>query len=82
MDPECMKITDPLTICVAANGRGASNVAIPHVPRRINCETLADARSVAHRSAAHRRLCELVVHDAYCRAIQREIVHDRSPSAV
>ena len=77
-----MKITDPVTICVDPNGRGAWSVAIPDAPRRITCENLEDARRVGHLSVADGRQCELVVHDAYYRVIGREIVHDRSPSAV
>ena len=77
-----MKITDSATICGHPNGRGAWNVAIPDVPRTITCETLEDARRLARLSATDGHLCELVVHDAYYRVIQREIVNDRIPSAV
>lgn len=41
-----------------------------------------DARRVAHLGIADGRQCELVVHDADYRVIGREIIHDRSPSAV
>ena len=71
-----MNITDPVTISVDPNGRGAWNVASPDLPRPITCETLEDARTVAHLNAAHGRRCELVVHDAYHRVIEREILHD------
>ncbi|HET7051215.1 MAG TPA: hypothetical protein VFI54_23315 [Solirubrobacteraceae bacterium] len=77
-----MKITGPVTISVDPNGCGAWNVASPDVARRITCETLEDARTVANLNAAHGGRRELVADDAYHRVIRREILHDGSSSAV
>lgn len=82
LDHEGMKITDPVTISVDPNGRGAWNVAVPDVPLKVACDTLEAARTLAHLNAAHGRRRELIVHDAYHRVIQREILHDGSSSAV
>lgn len=79
-----MNRTTPLTVWVDPNGRGAWDVALPDEPRRLTFQTLEAARNVAHRrSAASRHPCELIVHDAYHRVIQREIIDGGSaPSGV
>lgn len=58
--------------------RGNWEVMLSDQRDRITCETLAAARRLAHRYAAHRHPCELVVFDAYHRVLQHEIIdhHD------
>jgi hypothetical protein len=81
VDPEYMKSTTPIAICVDPNGRGAWDVALPDEPRHLTCQTLEGARNLAHLNAASRHPCELIVHDAYHRVIQREIFDGgRDPS--
>jgi hypothetical protein len=78
-----MNIKSPLTVWVDPNGRGAWDVALPDGPPHLKCDTLDAARKVAQLSAASRRPCELIVHDAYHRVIQRVIVDGGSgPSGV
>ena len=78
-----MNRTTPSTVWVDPNGRGTWDVAVPDEPRHLTFQTLEAARNVAHRSAASRQPCELIVHDAYHRVIQREIIDgDSAPSGV
>jgi hypothetical protein len=68
---------------VDPNRRGAWDVALPDGPAHLTFQTLEAARNVAHVGAASRRPCELIVHDAYHRVIEREIIDgDRGPSDV
>jgi hypothetical protein len=76
-----MNRTTPLAVWVDPNGRGAWDVALPDEPRHLTFQTLEAARNVAHRSAASRHPCELIVHDAYHRVIQREIIDGGSASS-
>ena len=65
------------TVRVDLDRRGNWEIALSDERGRVTCETLADARRVAYRCAAHRHPCELVVFDAYHRVLQREIIeHD------
>ena len=70
------------TVRVDLDRRGNWEIALSDQRDRITCETLADARLVAHRYAAHRHPCELVVFDAYHRVVQHEIIdHDDEDGA-
>ncbi len=62
------------TVRVDLDGRGNWEIALSDQRDRITCQTLADARRVAHRYAADRHPCELVVFDAYHRVLQHEII--------
>jgi hypothetical protein len=76
-----MNSTHPMTVSVDPNGRGAWDVAELDGLCHITCQTLAEARKIAYK-AARRHPCELIVHDAYHRVIQRETISgDRCPSA-
>lgn len=77
-----MDKTHPMMVSVDPNGRGAWEVAHPDADRRVTCQTLEDAKKVAHQ-AAGRGSCELIVHDAYHRVIERETIGGggSSPSA-
>ena len=78
-----MNRTTPSTVLVDPNGRGAWDVALPDGPSDLTFQTLEAARNVAHVSAASRPPCELIVHDAYHRVIEREIIDgDGRPSDV
>jgi hypothetical protein len=66
--------TEPITVRVELNPRGAWRVATPDERGRVTCETLDDARRVAHLRAADRRPCELIVLDAYHRVLEREFI--------
>ena len=61
-------------VSVEIDGRGAWQVVLADTDDHIVCTTLAEARQIAHRTAARWRPCELIVHDAYHRVIQSEIV--------
>jgi hypothetical protein len=54
--------------------RGRWEVAVPGQRKRITCETLDEARRVAYVTVAHTRPCELIVHDAYHRVLDRELI--------
>jgi hypothetical protein len=59
---------------------GVWQVTLPGEPgrpehrERVTCETLDDARRLAHECAERRHPCELVVFDAYHRVLEREVV--------
>jgi hypothetical protein len=67
--------SDPITVRVEHDGRGRWSVAMPDQSRAVSCETLDDARRVAYQCAARSRPCELIVHDAYHRVLQRELIN-------
>jgi hypothetical protein len=64
----------PSTVRVEHDGHGGWSVAMTDRRSRVTCETLDDARRVAYLCAAHTRPCELIVHDAYHRVLQRELI--------
>lgn len=72
--------TDPITVRVALNRRGAWEVATPDERERVTCETLDDARRAACLRAANRRPCELIVLDAYHRVLEREFINGHRDS--
>jgi hypothetical protein len=57
--------------------RGGWEVTLPDRRERLRCETLDDARRLGYQCAARRSPCELVVHDAYDRVLQRELIKGR-----
>ena len=65
---------DPVTVSVEHSERGNWEVEMPD-HHRVVCETLDEARRVAFVSAAHTRLCEVIVHDAYHRVLHRELIN-------
>lgn len=67
-------VADPVTVCVEHSERGNWEVELPDHDR-VSCETLEDARRVALLCAAHTRPCEVIVHDAYHRVLQRELIN-------
>jgi hypothetical protein len=76
---------DPLTVRVDFGGRGGWAIALPDEPERVTCDTLEDARRVAHLWAQDRSPCEVVVCDAYHRVLYRELVArapDRADAAM
>jgi len=78
-----MNTKSSLAVWVDPNCRGAWDVALPDGPPHLTCDTLDAARKVGQLSAASRWPCELIVHDAYHRVIQRVIIDDGSgPSGV
>ena len=54
--------------------RGAWEVVLPERVDRLRCKTLQEASRMAHRLAAARRPCELIVHDAYHRVVEHELI--------
>jgi hypothetical protein len=66
---------DPTTIRVDINIRGVWEVALSDRGDRLTCGTLEEASRLAHRFAADRRPCELIVCDAYHRVLQRELIN-------
>lgn len=61
-----------VAIRVQRTPRGRWEVILPGRLKGITCETLDDARRVAYLAVAHTHPCELIVHDAYHRVVQRE----------
>jgi hypothetical protein len=72
------------TVRVERNTRGKWSVAMPDSGDAVMCETLDDARHIAHLFAARTSPCELIVHDAYHRVLHRELIQgpqDPEPSS-
>ena len=63
------------TVRVELGVRGAWEIKLSDQGGRVVCNTLEEANSVAHRCAAERRPCELIVRDAYHRLLYRELVN-------
>jgi hypothetical protein len=74
LDADGMTARASALVSVDPDGRGAWEVVLPDTDDHIVCATLDDARQMAYRTAARRRPCELIVHDAYHRVIQSAIV--------
>jgi hypothetical protein len=54
--------------------RGAWEVVLPERVDRLRCKTVEEASRIAHRLAAARRPCELIVYDAYHRVVEHELI--------
>ena len=54
--------------------RGAWEVILPERVDRLRCKTLEEASRIAHRLAAVRQPCELIVQDAYHRVVEHELI--------
>ena len=65
---------NPARVRVDLSPRGAWEVVLPERVDRLRCKTLEEASRVAHRLAAARRPCELIVHDAYHRVVEHELI--------
>jgi hypothetical protein len=59
---------------VRAGRRGRWTVTISDRDEALFCESLAEARHVARSCAEARRPCEVVVHDAYERVLEYEVL--------
>ena len=59
---------------VVLSPRGAWEVVLPERVERLRCKTLEEASRMAHGLAAARRPCELIVHDAYHRVVEHELI--------
>ena len=68
---------DLRTVRVDLHVRGAWEIMLSDERERVTCKTLEEASRVAHRCAADRRPCELIVRDAYHRVLDRELVNVR-----
>ncbi len=64
-----------MTVHVDHSVGGSWEVALSDQQEPVVCRTLEEASRVAHRCAADRRPCELVVRDAYHRVIHHELLH-------
>jgi hypothetical protein len=62
------------TVRVDLNVRGAWEIMLSDERERVTCKTLEEASRVAHRCAADRQPCELIVCDAYHRVLDHELV--------
>ena len=65
---------DLRTVRVDLNVRGAWEIVLSDEREPVTCKTLEEASRVAHRCAADRRPCELIVCDAYHRVLDRELI--------
>ena len=65
---------NPARVRVDLGPRGAWEVVLPGRVDRLRCKTLEEASRIAHRLAAARRPCELIVHDAYHRVVEHELI--------
>jgi len=63
-----------VAVRVDFGGRGRWEVKLPDQFARVRCDTLDDARAMAHVCAERRGPCELIVCDAYHRVLLREFV--------
>ena len=70
-----------VTIYVQRHPRGHWEVVGPDRKSRIACETLEDARRIAHQALAHAHSCELIVRDAYNRRVEHELLHEHRVGA-
>ncbi|HSO98080.1 MAG TPA: hypothetical protein VLP43_03940 [Solirubrobacteraceae bacterium] len=70
-----------VTICVQRHPRGDWEVIGPDRQARISCETLEDARRIAHLSLIHAHSGELIVRDAYNRIVEHELLHEHRVGA-
>ena len=68
---------DLRTVCVDLTVRGAWEIVLSDQREPVTCKTLEEASRVAHRCAADRRPCELIVRDAYHRVLDRELINVR-----
>lgn len=64
-----------MTVHVDHSVGGSWAIALSDQREPLVCQTLEEASRVAHRCAADRRPCELVVRDAYHRVIQHELIN-------
>lgn len=65
---------DTVTISVHRILRGRWEVLLSGRREPITCETLDEAKRVAYLTVVQSHPCELVVHDAYHRVIDRELI--------
>ena len=64
----------PLTVRVDFAGRRGWDIAMPEQRDRMSCQTLDDAKRLAHECAQDHSPCEVIVCDAYHRVLYRELV--------
>lgn len=76
-DARAQAPTDPMIVYVNPTHRGWE-VVMPDRREPLACETLHEARRVAHLHLTHTQGYELIVHDAYHRVLERELI-DRRP---
>jgi hypothetical protein len=65
---------NPTTVRVDLNLRGGWEVVLSDRADRVTCESLEEASRLAHRCAADRQPCELIVCDAYHRVIEHGLI--------
>ena len=64
---------DPIEVRInRRNLREPWEVVVPDRQERFSCERLEDARRFAHSWVAQRHPCEVIIHDAYDRVIERQ----------
>lgn len=63
-----------VTIRVQRTPLGRWEVLVPGRRKGIICDTLDEARRVAYLAVAHKRPCELIVHDALHRVVHQELI--------
>ena len=68
---------NPRTVRVDLSVGGAWKIAVSDQREQVTCKTLEEANRVAHRCAADRQPCELIVCDAYHRVLARELINVR-----
>jgi hypothetical protein len=61
-------------IRVSSDHRGQWTVSLPDHRPVITCDSLDEARRVARAWAVDAQPCELIVHDAYERVLEHELV--------
>ncbi len=76
-DPLGQPPTDPMIVRVNLTRRGWE-VVMPDRRERVAYETLDEARRVAYLHLTDTQPCELIVHDAYHRVLQHELIDSRS----
>ncbi|MBV8218545.1 MAG: hypothetical protein JO325_08765 [Solirubrobacterales bacterium] len=61
-------------VLVDRDWHGDWEVLLPDGSTCVTCDTLDDARRLAHLQAARIRPCELVIRDAYHRVVGHEVI--------
>ena len=70
-----------LSVQVYRSVLGRWEVVLGRGRQGIRCETLEEARRVAHLAAENAGSCELTVRDAYNRVLHHELIGDAAESA-
>jgi hypothetical protein len=69
-----MPVDDRPSVCIEPGRSGQWEVTLPGEDERVQCDTLDQARTFARRYATTTLPCQVIVHDAYHRVRDRELI--------